>query len=214
MVFWVGILVGGLFIWFAVKIGFYEMWATLFNIVISIYIAIFLRPVILDVVPEAKNMPCCNALALLALAIGSYLILYGITYIFLTGQFKVSFPKIFDILFTGVLGFLAGFLVLSFIALLITTTPISQNRFARQVGLNRNSQQANITYICWWCDLVNSIVSSPDTKITSEQAIEQLLNNTQQKRLNKTDEENRLNTPVEPNELTISMNERHQLYTP
>jgi hypothetical protein len=44
MVFWAGILVGGLFIWFAVKIGFYEMWATLFNIVISIYIAIFLSP--------------------------------------------------------------------------------------------------------------------------------------------------------------------------
>jgi len=214
MVFWVGILVGGLFIWFAVKIGFYEMWAMLFNIVISIYVAIFLTPFILDIFPEAGDISFCNAFAMVVLAIGTFFILYGITYVFLTGQFKVSFPKIFDILFTGVLGFLAGFLVLSFIALLITTTPISQNRFVRQLGLNRNSQQANITYICWWCDLVNSIVSSPDTKITSEQAIEQLLNNTQQKRPNKTDEENRLNTPVEPNELTISMNERHQLYTP
>ena len=214
MVFWLGILTGGFFIWFAMKIGFYEMLAMLFNIVISIYVAIFLTPVILDIVPEAGDISFCNAFAMLVLAIGTFFILYGITYVFLTGQFKVSFPKIFDILFTGVLGFLAGFLVLSFIALLITTTPISQNRFVRQLGLNRNSQQANITYICWWCDLVNSIVSSPDTKITSEQAIEQLLNNTQQKRPNKTDEENRLNTPVEPNELTISMNERHQLYTP
>lgn len=214
MVFWAGILVGGLFIWFAVKIGFYEMWATLFNIVISIYIAIFLRPVIFDVVPEAKNMPCCNALALLVLATGTYLILYGITYIFFTGQFKVSFPKIFDILFAGVLGFLAGFLVLSFIALLITTTPISQNRFVRQLGLNRNSQQANITYICWWCDLVNSIVSSPDTKITSEQAIEQLLNSTQQKERDKTDQETELNSPVETNGPKTSINEENKTGPP
>ncbi len=214
MVFWAGILVGGLFIWFAVKIGFYEMWATFFNIVISIYIAIFLRPVILDVVPEAKNMPCCNALALSVLAIGTYLILYGITYIFLTGQFKVSFPKIFDILLAGVLGFLSGFLVLSFIALIITTTPISQNRFVRQLGLSRNSQQANITYICWWCDLVNSIVSSPDTKITSKQAIEQLLNSAQQKDLDTTDQETGLNSPVETNGPKTSINEENKTGPP
>jgi len=214
MVFWAGILVGGLFIWFAVKIGFYEMWATLFNIVISIYVAIFLTPTILDIFPEATNMPCCNALALLVLAIGTYLILYGITNIFLTGQFKVSFPKIFDILFTGVLGFLAGFLVLSFTALLITTTPISQNRFVRQLGINRNSQQANITYICWWCDLVNSIVSSPDTKIASEQAIEQLLNSTQQKERDKTNQETRLKTPVEPNGPKTSINEENKTGPP
>jgi len=210
MVFWMGILAGGLFIWFAVKIGFYETWVTLFNIVISIYIAIFLSPVILDVVPEAKNMPCCNALALSVSAVGTYLILYGITYIFLTGQFKVTFPKVFDILIAGVLGFLAGFLVLSFIALLITTTPVSQNRFLRQVGFNRDSQQANITYICWWCDLVNSIVFLPDTKITSEQAIEQLLKSTQQKERDKTDQETRLNTPVEPNGPTTSINEENK----
>ena len=206
MVFWAGILVGGLFIWFAVKIGFYETWATLFNIVISIYIAIFLTPVILDVVPAAKNMPCSNALALLVLAIGTYLILYGITYIFLTGQFKVSFPKIFDILFTGILGFLAGFLVLSFAALVITITPISQNRFVKQVGLNRNSQQANISYICFWCDLVNSIVSSPDSKITSKQAVEHLLGETQSKTQGKTAGQTAISAPVEPDD----SNEDHQ----
>jgi uncharacterized membrane protein required for colicin V production len=179
MVFWLGILTGGLFIWFAIKIGFYEMLAMLFNIVISIYVAIFLAPVILETVPEAGDIPCCNAFTMAVLAVGTFFILYGITYVFLTGQFKVSFPKLFDILFTGVLGFLAGFLVLSFAALVITITPISQNRFVKQVGFDRNSQQANISYICWWCDLVNSIVSSPDTKITSKQAVEHLLSDTQ-----------------------------------
>ena len=214
MVFWLGILTGGFFIWFAMKIGFYEMWAMLFNIVISIYVAIFLTPVILDIVPEAGDISFCNAFAIVVLAIGTFFILYGITYVFLTGQFNVSFPKIFDILFTGILGFLAGFLVLSFAALVITITPISQNRFVRQLGLNRNSQQANITYICWWCDLVNSIVSSPDTKITSEQAIEQLLNSAQQKDRDKTDQETGLNSPVETNGPKTSINEENKTGPP
>ncbi len=214
MVFWAGILVGGLFIWFAVKIGFYEMWAMLFNIVISIYVAIFLTPVILDIVPEAGDISFCNAFAMVVLAIGTFFILYGITYVFLTGQFNVSFPKIFDILFTGILGFLAGFLVLSFAALVITITPISQNRFVKQVGFNRQSQQANITYICWWCDLLNSIVSSPDTNITSEQAIEQLLNSAQQKDRDKTDQETGLNSPVETNGPKTSINEENKTDPP
>ena len=206
MVFWLGILTGGLFIWFAMKIGFYEMLAMFFNIVISIYAAIFLSPIILDIIPEAGDIPCSNALALAVLGVGTFFVLYGFTFVFLTGQFKVSFPKSFDILLAGVLGFLAGFLVLSFAAFVITITPISQNRFVKQVGLNRNSQQANISYICFWCDLVNSIVSSPDTKITSKQAVEQLLSETQSKTPEKEAGQTTLSTPVEPD----GSNEEHQ----
>jgi uncharacterized membrane protein required for colicin V production len=203
MVFWLGILTGGLFTWFAIKIGFYEMWAMLFNIVISVYVAIFLAPVILNIIPEAGDIPCSHALALAALGAGTFCILFGITYVFLTGQFKVSFPKSFDILFAGVLGFLAGFLVLSFAALVITITPISQNRFVRQVGFNRNSEQANISYICWWCDLVNSIVSSPDTKISSKQAVEHLLSETQLKTPEKDTRQTITGTPAEPDDSNV-----------
>ncbi len=198
MVFWLGILTGGLFIWFAIKIGFYEMWAMLFNIVISIYVAIFLTPVILDIVPEAGDISFCNSFAIVVLAIGTFFILYGITYVFLTGQFNVSFPKIFDILFTGILGFLTGFLVLSFAALVITITPISQNRFVKQIGLNRTSQQANISYICFWCDSVNSIVSAPDSKITSKQAVEHFLSETQSTTPEKEAGQTAISAPVEP----------------
>ena len=206
MVFWLGILTGGLFIWYAIKIGFYEMLAMFFNIVISIYVAIFLSPIILNIVPEAGDIPCSNALALAVLGTGTFFILYGITYVFLTGQFKISFPKSFDILFAGVLGFLAGFLVLSFAALVITVTPISQNRFVKQVGFNKQSQQANLSYMCLWCDMVNAIVSSPDTKITSKQAVEHLLGDTQSKMEDTTGEQSTITTSIEPDE----SNQGHQ----
>ena len=199
MVFWLSILAGGLFAWLAIKIGFYDMWAILFNIVISVYVAVFLTPVILDIIPAAGETSYGNAMTLAATSIGTFLILHGISYILLTGQFRVPFPRVFDILFTGMLGFLAGVLISSFAALMVTATPISRNRFVSEVGFNRQSQQANISYICWWCDLVNSIVSSSDTEITSKQNIDQLLNTSQPKATRKTGEEIEPNESAEPN---------------
>ncbi len=171
MIFWTAILVGALFAWFAIKLGFFDTWTMLFNILISIYIAVFLAPVITEFVPAAGELSCTKALLLAVIALGVFFILYGISYTFITGQFNVSFPKIADVLFAPILGFLAGFLVLSFVALIICATPISQNTFAKEIGLNRQSQQANISYICWWCDLVHNVVATKDGPQSTEQAI-------------------------------------------
>ena len=198
MIFWIGILVGGLFTWFAIKIGFYETWALVFNMVISIYIAVFLVPVILDLFPAAGETSYANALALTAMAVGTFLILHGITYIFFTSQFRISLPKLFDLLFAGFLGFLAGFLVSSFVAVIITAMPISQNKYLNEIGFNRESQQANISYIAWWCDLVNSVVSSPDNTATSKQVINTLLTHRQPEAQNNTLER------IDPNEPALS----------
>ena len=180
MLFWISILISGLFIWLAIRIGFYEILVMFFNIVISIYVSIFLTPVIADVFPSAKDTIFYNTFSLSIVSGGTFLILYGIAYIFLTGQFKVSFHRVFDILFAGLFGFLAGFLVFSFAALVITVTPLSQNRFISQIGFNKDSQQTNISYISWWCDLVNVAVSS-DEKIKSKDVIDKLIINSQKK---------------------------------
>lgn len=210
MVFWAGILVGGLFIWFAVKIGFYEMWATLFNIVISIYVAVFLTPVILNIIPMTGDTAYGNALTMATIVIGIFLILHGITYIFFTGQFNISFPRIFDTLGAGVLGFLAGFLVWSFVALLISATPVSQNTFAKDIGFGSRIKQTNVPYISWWCNLVNSIVSSPDNEITSEQVINQVLNSAQSKAQDKILEQAEPNKPLSSNDVETTIREEAQ----
>jgi len=213
MVFWASILAGGFFAWLAVRIGFYESLALLFNIVVSIYIAVFLTPVIIETFPSAGDVPYCYALALAFTAVGAFLVLFGITYIFLTGQFKVSFPKIFEILFAALLGFFTGFLVLSFLALIITATPVSQYRLVQKIGLNRKSEQSNIAYICWWCDLVHSVASSPDS-ITSEHTINQLLDSAQSIEPNNTDIDTQLNGPEKPDDSTIRTTEENKLDTP
>jgi hypothetical protein len=172
MVLLAGILVGGFCIWFAVKIGFYETWAMLFNIVIAIYIALFLAQPVMDFLPEeASNIRSCEALTLTVLAIGSFLILYGLTYILFTSQFKVTFPKIFDILFAGLLGFFGGFLLLSFAALIIFLTP-----FGGYAGIENDSVEYNMSGTYWLFDGIHSIVSSPDNEIITEKVVKQLLN--------------------------------------
>ena len=175
MVFWIGILVGGLFAWLAIKIGFYEIWTMLFNIMVSVYLAVFLGPVIAKIIPGLGQGGYSNALAILAVGVVTFLILYGISYILLTGQFTISFPKVLDILGAGLLGFLTGFLVWSFVSLLICVAPVSQNACIKEIGFDRQSQQANISYVSWWCDRVNTMVFSKDNYLTAEQGIDNLL---------------------------------------
>ena len=194
MVLLAGILAGGLCIWFAVRIGFYETWAMLFNIVLSVYIALFLAQPIMDLLPEqASSLRSCEALTLTVLATGSFLILYGLTYILFTSLFKVTFPKLFDILFAGLLGFFGGFLLLSFAALIIFLTP-----FGAYSGIENNSVEYNMSGTYWLFDGINSIVSSPDNKITTEKIIEQLLNKSQPDKQNINPQQAEPGKPIKP----------------
>jgi len=177
MLIWAGILAGGLVAWYAIKIGFYEMWAMLLNIVIAIYIALLLAQPIVNILPEeAINIRCCEALTLIVLAIGIFLILYALTFILFTSQFKVTFPKIFDILFAGFLGFFAGFLLLSFAAIIIALTP-----FGKYVGITKEMAKNNMTYSCSYrvFDGINWFVSPPEKNIKSRDFIEQFIDKPQ-----------------------------------
>ena len=44
--FWIGILVAVLFAYSAIKLGFYHTWTMLFNLVIAVYVALRISPMI------------------------------------------------------------------------------------------------------------------------------------------------------------------------
>jgi uncharacterized membrane protein required for colicin V production len=199
MVFWTCILVGGFFVWLAVKIGFYETIIHLFNIIISIYVAIFLTPVILVSFPDIGDVQFSQAIVLSAVAVGIFLVLYGITYFLLTAQFKVSFPKVFEIFFAGILGFFTGFLVASFAALIITLTPLSQNTVVNKAGFNRTSLQDNLIYVRKLCDSVQWFVSLPGKDVTSGKIIDELFDNIKPKEQQINKEQIQTNQSIEPN---------------
>ena len=180
MVFWLAILVGALFVWLAVRLGFYETWNLFFGVVISIYMAIYLAPSVIACAPAVEEVAAyCTALSMTVVAGGCFALLYGLSYIFLTAQFNVSFPKVFDILLAGALGFLTGFLITSFVALIITTTPLAQHKLVSSMGFNPESEETNIGCIAWCCDMVHSVAAPDADEGATEAAIHRLLDEAQ-----------------------------------
>jgi hypothetical protein len=204
MIFWAGILVGVCFAWFTSKMGFYQTWAMMFNIVISIYVAIFLAPVIADAVPAATDTAYGYALILIAVAIGTLVTLQGITYALFTGQFIATFPRVFNTVGGGILGFLAGLLVWSFAALLVSTTPVSQSAFAQKIGLGGKVEQTNVSYISWWCNLVGTVAAPRDNKCTPQEVINTLLSGSQKKKIDKGIRQREPKKLAEPNSVQKS----------
>jgi hypothetical protein len=198
MVFWAGILAAAFFAWLAVKIGFYETWTMLFNIVISIYLSVFLTPAITTMVPAASGTAYGNALTLITVAAGAFLILHGVSYSFLTGRFSIWFPRPVDNVGSGLLGFLAGFLIWSFLGLVISVSPLSQAGFARDIGLRSTVEQSSVPYVAWWCDLVNAVVATGDNKRITRPAIDRLLQQAREPATLKTTEQPELTRPPKP----------------
>ena len=73
------------------------------------------------------------------LAGGCFALLQGLSFVFLTGQFHIPFPRVFDIVLSGVLGFAAGFLIVSFVAVVLTTTPLAEHKIVGVFGLGKST---------------------------------------------------------------------------
>jgi hypothetical protein len=189
MVFWIAILVGVLFVWLAIRMGFYETWVLFFNAVISIYLSVFLTPILIEWVPAPGAAPSYHvALCMILLAGGSFAVLHGLSFIFLTSQYHIPFPRVFDSLLSGMLGFATGFLVFSFLGLVLTTTPLAENKIVGTLGLGRPSQPAkdaqtrtaafkspNLSCLTRCCDLIHSFAGFHDPGITSQAAVQELM---------------------------------------
>jgi hypothetical protein len=175
MLFWTGILVAAIFAYSAVKLGFYHAWTMLFNVVIAVYLGVKLGPAVEEFVPMSGQY--CRALAVLATGVGTFLVLQGIAYVFLIGQFTVTFPRGLSTLGSGLLGFLAGFLVWSYAAVVICTTPLIDNDYLKQIGFeSKNLEEAKVQpYLVWWCSIVDKLVVSGDGQTSVERTVHDLL---------------------------------------
>jgi hypothetical protein len=176
MTFWIGILIAAGFAASAVKLGLYQAWTTLFNVVIAVYVGVNLGPAIETFVPAASGQ-YGRTLAVLAAGLGTFLVLHGISYTFLIGQFEVTFPRGFNKLLSPLLGFLAGFLVCSFAVLVFCTTPFCQNASVKDAGLDsKNFEEAKMQqYLVWWCNLVDKFAASGESNTDAEVTIKNLL---------------------------------------
>lgn len=129
------IIIGVVFGIAAARKGLYSTWALLVNICVSIYLAVFLTPTVLYNIGSLADLPYALPACLAIIAVAVFAILQSITFIFFTGQFHFSFPKILNILGAGLLGFVSGFVVCGFLGLVILTMPVLQqdSAFAEQL---------------------------------------------------------------------------------
>ena len=153
---WLTILGGIIIAILAIKIGFFETFAASFNTVLAIYAALFFTPFILTLAPQAADIPYGLAITSFAVGIGVFLILFAICFFLITGQFTVPFPKLFDVVFAGVLGFLIGFLAISFALVTVSRTTVA----GRSQWIPAETLAPNTDYLCWWCDHVHRRVGS------------------------------------------------------
>ncbi|MBN2019272.1 MAG: CvpA family protein [Sedimentisphaerales bacterium] len=175
MVCWIGILIAVGFAYSAIKLGFYQAWTVLFNVIISVYLGIRLGPSIEEFVPVGGQYSATIALA--GTAVGAFLILQGISYAFLLGQIEVSFPRVFNVLGAGLFGFLAGFLISAFAMLVFCTTPLSQNDYVKEIGLGGETfeQTKMQSYIAWWCSAVDKVALMSNNPDSADKAIRDLI---------------------------------------
>jgi len=170
MFFWLAVLVGSMLAILALKIGFYEMVSVFINVLASVYLAIFVTPVLVSIIPAATDIPFGGVIMVLVVAIGTFLILHGLCFALLTGQFKVSFPKMLDLVLAGGLGFLTGFLVIAFVTTLLAITPLSQI----VTRISENDLKVHQSYVGWWCDRVHALVGSTASPHPTQDCLDQL----------------------------------------
>ena len=170
MFFWLAVLIGALLAALAVRIGLYETVAVFMNLLVAVYLAISVTPAMVTLIPAAADVPCGAVMMAVVVAVATFLILHGLCFALLTGQFKVPFPKILDRLLAGGLGFLAGFLLVAFFTILIALTPL-----AKTVPLiSDNDLKVHQSYLCWWCDRVHGLVGSTASTHPTQDSLDQV----------------------------------------
>ena len=121
----VAIAVALLFAVIGVRLGFYRVWALLFNILVSIYLAVMLAPVIPGLIPNVKDLHYRYPAFVIAAAIIIFAALQVIT-VYIIGTFEGSYHRKFDLASSAVLGFISGYLLTAFVFFVICLIPFTK----------------------------------------------------------------------------------------
>jgi len=169
MVLWIAVAVGGLFAWIGVRIGFLASWILFFNLMLAAYMGVFLGPYIIASVPATTESPYGHALVFVSTALATLLATYAACYACLAGRIQIEFPRVFESLAAGVLGFLSGFLAWGFVSMVIALTPLPDEDFCRHLGFDSSAQKTNVAFVCWWCDRLHGFVGSSEWEVSGEE---------------------------------------------
>jgi hypothetical protein len=127
MLFWICLIIGGLFAWLGLKKGFYVWLATLLCLMTGIYISVLATPYILKMSPEYSDSGYYAAITMLMLALVIFVVLDVICWFFFLHDREEYFPKRIEQVGGGFCGFLFGYFLLGLAALSVCMMPFSRS---------------------------------------------------------------------------------------
>jgi uncharacterized membrane protein required for colicin V production len=127
MLFWILLIISGLFAWLGVKKGFYAMFATLFCLMFAIYIGVLASPRIIRLSEGLENDSYYAAGCVFGTTLLVFLLLWIVAYFYFLRDCDDYFPKMFERIGGGVCGFLFGYILTSLVMLLVCIMPFSRN---------------------------------------------------------------------------------------
>jgi len=158
MVFWFAVLIGVVFLVVGIKKRLYPMWAILFNILISIYLGVMLSPVANELIFGSESSAYHKAGCVGGIAAAVFAILQTIAVCWLTGKFSVSFPRLFNNIGSGFLGFFAGYLTVTFLFFIVCIMPFSSEQpVAKKICELGGSKQIAAKSVKKACGLVGGL---------------------------------------------------------
>jgi hypothetical protein len=128
MLFWVCLIIGGVFAWLGLKKGFYVWLATLLSLMMGIYIGVLATPYILKMNPEYSDSGYYAAVTMLMLALVIFAVLEAICWFLFLHDREEYFPKLIEQIGGAFCGFLFGYFLLSLVALSVCVMPFSRGK--------------------------------------------------------------------------------------
>lgn len=205
----IAIIAGLIFAWVAIRMGLYVIWSVMFNLVVSIYIAISLSPVVANILPLEGGFGA--AVVLVGLAAVVFAVLQGICYLFFTSQYELSFPAIFDSIASGIVGFLTGMLLISFLSIPLG---LIHHGSSNEIVQKLSDQISGSNYLNFWYNAVHSLVGTEEN-VKTETLVAEIIKNTKKVKKDKV-ETTRVEKvkPVEPNEVKVETPAKDELDAP
>jgi len=154
--FWLAIIGAVIFAWLGVRMGFYMAWQSLFNSLIALYVGVMLTPRLVGLVPDIGASGYHAAACVTGIAVLVFILLETVTACFLTGISDVVFPRIFQTIGAAALGFVLGYVVVSFVLFIIYVMPFSRASFMRYV-FPPGQQPVCVAAVTHACGFVDSI---------------------------------------------------------
>jgi uncharacterized membrane protein required for colicin V production len=128
MLFWVCLIIGGVFAWLGLKKGLYVWLATLFSLMAGIYIGVLATPRVLNMNSEYSDSGYYAATTMLMLAMVVFAVLEAICWFSFLHDREEYFPKLIEQVGGGVCGFLFGYFLLCLVTLAVCVMPFSRGK--------------------------------------------------------------------------------------